>query len=225
MPRFLSVIVLLSVSLLTPSCVEETGADKEIAKDIFSVEKVVPPKITGTSENLAFRYLSRETGAMEVATRVEDVPEEVREAVIVMALNPEEIPHPRALFVANLTALGPDGTYPVKVLDRFDYDGSRQTASAAEVKQKSLSPVVMYSAEWCGVCKKAAQWMRAQNISFVERDVEKDPKALGDLKDAARRAGMTAQSIGGSVPVFSIGNEVFKGFDPNRIRAAADRKK
>ena len=181
------VIVLLVIHGMVVSCTGKSEEQQEKAVDVFSVEKEVPPTITASSENLAFRYLSRETGALEVATRVDEVPEEVREAVIVMALNPETLPHPRALFVANLKEAGADGTYPVKVLDRFDYDASQQPSKAAGAKADSRPSVVMFSAEWCGVCKKAAQWMKAQNIPFVERDVEKDPKALGDLKEAARR--------------------------------------
>lgn len=36
--------------------------------------------------------------------------------------------------------------------------------------------VVMYSASWCGVCKKARKYFKQNNIAFVEYDVETSEK-------------------------------------------------
>jgi glutaredoxin len=206
-------------------CSENPAPSTEGAKEVFSIENVDPLKVTNDTKDLVFRYLGRETGTMELATSIDDVPEEVRGAVIVMNMDPAASSHPRVLYVADLTQAGGDGVYPVRVVDRFAYDASHQEQKGSTTKKSSAPKVQMFSAEWCGVCKQAAQWMRAQNIPFTERDVEKDPRALGDLKAAARRAGMTAQSIGGSVPVFVLGDQVFKGFDANRISAAVKGKK
>jgi len=215
--------VLLAV--LFWGCSETPVPSEKGAREGFNISNVEPLKVTNDTENLAFRYLGRETGTMELATTIDDVPEEVRGAVIVMNMDPAASAHPRVLYVADLTQPGGDGVYPVRVVDRFAYDASQQEQTPSTTKKSSTPKVQMFSAEWCGVCKQAAQWMRAQNIPFTERDVEKDPRALDDLKSAARRAGMTAQSIGGSVPVFVLGDQVFKGFDANRISAAVKGKK
>ena len=162
-----------------------------------------------------------------MVTSLADVPDEVKKAVLVLDLNPEQNHHPRALFVADLSAPQSDGSVKVKVLDRFEFEAGQKKENPNEQIGPSASKVsvVMFSAEWCGACKQAAKWLKANRISYRERDVEKDPKALQDLKAAARRAGMTAQSIGGSVPVFVVGTEVMKGFSPDAIEAAIKKQK
>ena len=37
--------------------------------------------------------------------------------------------------------------------------------------------VVMYATDWCGYCKQARDYFRANNIAFVEYDIEKNSKA------------------------------------------------
>ena len=218
-------VLYVLLAVFSWGCSENPAPSTKGPKEDFNIANVAPLKVTNDTKDLAFRYLGRETGTMELATSIEGVPEEVRGAVIVMNMDPSGSDHPRVLYVADLTQPGADGVYPVRVVDRFTHDASQQQQTGTTTKKTSAPKVQMFSAEWCGVCKQAAQWMKAQNIPFRERDVEKDPRALGDLKSAARRAGMTAQSIGGSVPVFVVGDQVFKGFDPNRISAAVKGKK
>ena len=46
-------------------------------------------------------------------------------------------------------------------------------------RQKS---VVMYSTSWCGVCKKARNYMQSEGISFKEYDNEKNQSAHSKYK-------------------------------------------
>ena len=206
-----------------------SGQAEDPARDAsppFSPETSEAPRVHPDNSQLLYRFMDRETGELTMVTQVNEVPEEVRKAVLVMDLDPAQSHHPRALFVADLSTPLEDGSYPVRVLDRFEFEAAQNQAIAESSKQTpSRAPVVMFSAEWCGACKQAAKWLRANNIPFKERDVEKDPKALPDLKSAARRAGMTAQSIGGSVPVFVVGTSVQKGFNPSAIQEALQKQK
>ena len=62
--------------------------------------------------------------------------------------------------------------------------------------------LVMYSTEWCGYCKKARNYFRANNLAFTEYDIEKNERA-------ARRY----KKLGGSgVPVITFGKERMNGF-------------
>ncbi len=67
--------------------------------------------------------------------------------------------------------------------------------------------LVMYSAEWCGVCTRAKSYMRQNNISFVERDIDKSSSA----KKAYDRLGGTG------VPIFIYGDQRMNGFSAGRI--------
>lgn len=74
-------------------------------------------------------------------------------------------------------------------------------------------PVVMYATAWCGVCKRAREYFRQQAISFVEHDVDRDPRAREEyLRLNPRR----------SVPTIKIGDDVIVGFSAVAVERALD---
>jgi glutaredoxin len=62
--------------------------------------------------------------------------------------------------------------------------------------------VVMYSASWCGHCKRAKRYFRQHGIAFTEYDIEKDRQAR------ARYARMGAAGV----PVILVGKRRMNGF-------------
>jgi len=75
--------------------------------------------------------------------------------------------------------------------------------------------VILYSAPWCGFCKRAAAFLRQRGVDFVERDIEAEPAAAGELERKLRAAGLR----GGGIPVLDIGGRLVIGFDRERIEA------
>jgi len=74
-------------------------------------------------------------------------------------------------------------------------------------------PVVMYATNWCGVCKRARQYFKQEGISFVEHDVDEDPRAREEyLRLNPRR----------SVPTIKVGDEVIVGFSAQAVNRALD---
>lgn len=62
--------------------------------------------------------------------------------------------------------------------------------------------VVMYSATWCSVCKKAKTYFAEERIAFVEYDIEKSTKGKRDF-----------ERLGGKgVPVILVGDKRLNGF-------------
>jgi glutaredoxin len=62
--------------------------------------------------------------------------------------------------------------------------------------------VVIYTAAWCGICKKAEKYFRDNHIAYIGYDVEKSPTGRIDFK-----------ALGGkSVPVIIIGKTRMNGF-------------
>ncbi|NTV38260.1 MAG: hypothetical protein HGA82_03660, partial [Anaerolineales bacterium] len=81
------------------------------------------------------------------------------------------------------------------------------TAVQAKRPVKARS-VVMFSAEWCGYCRKARQYFQANRVAFRERDVDKDP--------AARRE---YERLGGSgLPLILVGDQRLSGFSEDGFR-------
>ncbi len=78
------------------------------------------------------------------------------------------------------------------------------TASSRSGADKSAKnkQVVMYSAEWCGVCKRAKQYFSEKNIRYTEYDIDKNSKAKADFDKLGARG----------VPVILVGNRRMNGF-------------
>ncbi len=62
--------------------------------------------------------------------------------------------------------------------------------------------VVMYSASWCGSCKKARKYFQKERIPFTEYDIEKDSKGKRQYKKLGARG----------VPVILVGKKRMNGF-------------
>ncbi len=170
------------------------------------------PVVNDTSKTLLFSYMD-ERGQTRTTGSVSEIPPAVRSRVYVVDLSktPEERQAHKYAFFADLTRKDAAGNYSVVVVSR--YDGAKGAASA-------LSPVpdgavVLYSAQWCGYCKKAKKWFREKNVAFIERDVEKQPGAQQELQDKLKAAGIGA----GGIPVIDVAGDIIVGFDQPRLQA------
>lgn len=85
------------------------------------------------------------------------------------------------------------------------FAGSPDNATAS-------SQVILYSTSWCGYCKKARRYLKANNIPFTEYDVENSHKGRRDYK-----------AMGGtSVPIILVGNKRLNGFSPDAFEQIYD---
>jgi glutaredoxin 3 len=84
-------------------------------------------------------------------------------------------------------------------------------AKAQETRKYPV--IVAFTVSWCPHCRAAKEYMTSNNIPFINRDVELDPKAM-DL--------LTGKYHSQGVPVIVIGtgeNEiVLKGFTPESFQ-------
>jgi glutaredoxin 3 len=99
------------------------------------------------------------------------------------------------------------------------HPGGAEPVSAELEAQMRRVPVAMYMTHWCPHCRRARAWLKDNGYSFVELDVERDPRAAAILQALNPR---------GSVPVFDVDGLVVIGFDPDMlheaIRRAAQRR-
>ena len=170
------------------------------------------PMVKDDSENLLFSFLSEE-GKIQSVSNPSEVPESVRERVLVVDLSktPEQRQSHRFAFFVDLTVSDHDGVYPVTVVSRYNAaKGERAPVALAPVPDGT---VVLYSAEWCGYCKKAKRWLSERQVPFIERDIEKTPKAQIEMKKKLSAAGVQ----GGGVPVIDWNGELVMGFDKRKL--------
>ncbi len=82
-----------------------------------------------------------------------------------------------------------------------------QISSISSLENIPKTPV-LYSTAWCGYCKKARAFMRANGVDFVEYDIEKDPIAKTKY----------LQKGGRGVPFLVKGNQKLYGYSEVRYK-------
>ena len=90
---------------------------------------------------------------------------------------------------------------------------SRPPPSEAELRAAlSATPIVMYATSWCGVCRKARQFLSANGFKYREIDADQTPGGWDKV-----------QQLGGrkAVPVIVVDGDVSVGLDTDRIMKAA----
>lgn len=107
--------------------------------------------------------------------------------------NPDQAVEEIQLESANIYAAPP-----------LEYSDSQ---AAPNRKPAAVDNVVIYTTQRCGVCRQAKQYMNANGVAYVERDVETSAEA---------RRQFTAYG-GKGVPLILVGNEQMLGFSPARL--------
>ena len=69
--------------------------------------------------------------------------------------------------------------------------------------------VIMYSAVWCRVCKRAAEYFRLHDVPYREYDIEHSTKGIRDYK----------RLNGRSVPIILVGDQRLDGFSESGFRS------
>jgi glutaredoxin len=202
-------LVVVSLLALASSCAppSTTGAAAGAVGDPVDADAPALPVVRADATTLLFSFVDA-AGRMQAVPGVNDVPDAVRRRVLVvdLAKSPEERQAHRYAFFADLTAPGADGTYPVVVVSRYDAATHKAGPTALPAPDGS---VVVYSAVWCGYCKKAKAWLTRNQVPFIERDVEKTPGAQADLSAKLKASGVA----GGGIPVIDWGGSLVVGFD------------
>ena len=85
---------------------------------------------------------------------------------------------------------------------------SPSNTGLAKVK-KSKKKVVMYSAVWCGVCRKAKNYFKRKGVPFREYDIETSAKGRKDYKKLK----------GSGVPIILVGKQRMDGFSASSFES------
>lgn len=192
------------------------GADHEVDRG----EVVTAPfAVRGSAEGLLLTWFDEE-GAHTAGNRAA-IPAERRGEVRVDSLEvaPEER-DPDHVFVADLRTADEDGNYTVRRLTRDAFEARVSgfiAAARGETGTASTgADVVIYGAEWCHACSEAQAFLRARNIPFVERDIERDAGAREEMSRRAAQAGIPSTSI----PIIDFRGTMIQGFDRDAIERA-----
>jgi glutaredoxin len=74
------------------------------------------------------------------------------------------------------------------------------------------TPISMYTAPWCGTCRRAHAFLQANGLTCKDIDVDENPAALRELK---------ARSGGTSIPVIDVDGKLLRaGFSERAVERA-----
>jgi mycoredoxin len=97
-------------------------------------------------------------------------------------------------------------------------EGSRPSSqSLREKRPYGDINVIMYMTDWCGYSKKAKAYINSLGVSFVEYNVEHDKDKWGEMMD--KSGGKTG------VPVIDVEGIIIKGYHPDSIKAAVEKRR
>ena len=98
---------------------------------------------------------------------------------------------------------------------------NKQNVSVTEnkrfLRQNSDIQVVMYMTDWCLYCKKAGKYIRSLGVHLTEYNIEKDQNRKSEMKSLSGGSGM--------VPLIDIEGVIIRGYVPEEIKAAVEKKK
>ncbi|MAZ66568.1 MAG: glutaredoxin family protein [Kangiellaceae bacterium] len=99
--------------------------------------------------------------------------------------------------------------FPTVISQTHTEVNSSSEKSTASTSRNKKARVIMYSTSWCGYCKKARNYFRANRIPYKEYDIEKSKSA----RKAYDRIG------GRGIPVILIGKDKkrMNGFSTQRF--------
>lgn len=82
-----------------------------------------------------------------------------------------------------------------------------------DVMPEKSAQIVLYSAEWCGWCKKARRHLDSRGIAYELRDIDR-PEYLAELVEKTGQKG---------IPVLDVGGRVVTGFSAEQYDALIKR--
>ena len=82
------------------------------------------------------------------------------------------------------------------------------SGATAQPRTHARGDVVIYTAPWCGWCRKALAWLDANNVDYENRNIEANPAYRDELVSKTGRA---------SIPVVEIDGEIVRGYSPDRM--------
>jgi glutaredoxin len=192
-----------------------------------------PPDIRVTADrtDLVFSYSSTTGAGFATATKIDAIPEQSRQTVIVtdLSLSPAERQADRYIYIADARAPRDDGTYPVAIASRYAFEaelaqGSGATAPADDGQQPAAGggarEVVIYTTSWCGVCGKAKRLLDQLRVPYVDKDIEASRSAAEELAKKSAAAGIRP----GGVPVIDVGGTLLQGLDEATLRSVLKTK-
>jgi glutaredoxin len=83
-------------------------------------------------------------------------------------------------------------------------------AAIADEPRSALHDVTVYTAPWCGWCRKTLAFLDERGVDYVNKDIEADGDWAAELQE---------KTGGRSIPVVEIDGSMIRGYNPSEMAA------
>ena len=100
------------------------------------------------------------------------------------------------------------------IIREIDPDAAKAQPEQEKVTDLALPQegIVLYCTSWCPDCRRARNWLKTNNLKYVEVDIDTNPSASEQVKKWNDGKRIT--------PTFNIGGEIIPNFNEEKIAAA-----
>ncbi len=230
--RLVARFLLLALLASCAGCSGCSDDNAPVGTDPRAAAPLPPLTLTDDTEDLLLTWID-ERGETHTEVAIADVHEKGRAQVRVV-ITDDKAGHGHRLYVADLSAKQPDGSYPVRTMRRSEWESliekRRQAYLARHVPRpppttSTTAPLpaeggdkplaIVYGAAWCKPCHVAKAYLERRGVRVIEKDIEKDPAAAAEMQRKLQRVGKG----GASIPVIDLAGQILVGFST----AAVDR--
>ena len=85
---------------------------------------------------------------------------------------------------------------------------ARRSAEIDTLTTTRRGEVTVYTAPWCGWCRKTLAWLDERDVVYTNKDIEARPEYRAELIEKTGRT---------SIPVVEMSGELIRGFSPGRM--------
>mgnify|MGYP001237092444 FL=1 len=101
------------------------------------------------------------------------------------------------------------GTLASWIQENLDRDAKNTGSGQKPPPVGAVCQVVVYGTSWCGYCTKTKDLLKSKGVSFLDKDIEKDAGARGEMEAKMAKAGLKS----GGVPVIDFCGRIIKGYN------------
>lgn len=122
-----------------------------------------------------------------------------------------------AVFLVSIFSYASAESYKNIAADELNIDSASVTKNKQGLRKNSDIQVVMYMTDWCPYCKKAGNYIKSLGVHLTQYNIEKNENRKNEMKSLSGGSSM--------VPLIDIEGVIIRGYVPEEIRDAVEKKK
>ncbi len=234
--RIWALSLLLATAALFSGCrATSEEAANAVGAALPPAPELPPLALSDTTANLLLTWVDSE-GDFHVVEKIAEIPADRRAQVRVVVTDRAEGTG-ATVYVADLGAARPDGTYAVSTMSRADWEKigadrrkARMEALApaqrppAETEAKPIADVggpvsaIIYGADWCKPCHDAERYLKTLGVAVTKKNVEESRAAQAEMQQKLVRV----NKQGAGIPVIDVMGKILVGYSPGSLKQAVD---